>query len=50
MTEQLSCEGDGEVGSIPALLFLHLASKDQHFGGRVLHLQLSLEPSVLILK
>jgi len=40
MTEQFSSEGDGKIGGISALLFLHLACKDEHLSGGMLNFEL----------
>ena len=40
VAEELSSEGDGEVGGVSALILLHFAGQHQHFGGGVLHFEL----------
>jgi hypothetical protein len=41
VAQQFSCESHSEVCGVSALLFLHLAGKDEHLGGGVLDFQLN---------
>ena len=40
VAEELSCQGDHEIGGISALFLLHFAGHDEHFGGGVLDFEL----------